>query len=1721
MLSRRSAVVCGVLVWLAGCGGATGSAGDGNRLRHLDATDPYWTGLHAPRLTTPAWVGEPGVEAVVILAIDDMRGPEKWERYLRPILDRLKQIDGRAPVSIMTCQIDPADPHLQTWLAEGLSLEVHTIDHPCPLLKDGDLAKARSTYERCVDQMAAVPGNRPVAFRMPCCDSLNTVSPRFFAEVFARRTERGNFLELDSSVFTLLTPGDPALPRELVELPDGTERFRRYVPFPAFANIVENYPYPFAVRHTCWEFPCLVPSDWEAQHVQQPANPRTLADWQAALDAVVAKQGVFDLVFHPYDWMRAEQLVALIDYAVTKHGGKVKFLNFREARDRLTQFALAGQPLRRPDGGENGVRLADLNDDGHLDVLIGNDQAQVTRVWSPESRTWQESPFPARLVAADDSGVAVSRIAQFGLVSMAADEPPRPVLLQSDEASRGAWQWRDGGWQAAPELLAGLECDGRPLFTGNAGVDQGVRLADVDGDGQCELLAAGASQRGAWAWRSAAQRWQPLAWNFPDGAAFADERGGDGGLRLIDADEDGRLDLLYSHARAYGLHLWADGAGGWSRTAAHGTRPAAQGIPMISRNGADNGAWLQRGTLWVQNEDTARLPDLVERQSLHEMLAGTQPLPRDAAQALATMQPRPGFQVELMAAEPLVADPVALDWGPDGRLWVVEMADYPQGVGPDGAPGGRLRVLSDRDGDGRYDHADVLAADLRYPSSVKTWRDGAIVTSAPEILFLADRDGDGVAEVRQPLFTGFAEANPQHRVCGFTYGLDNWLYCGNGSGNIRSVSTGQETVLMGRDFRIRPDQGLLDPQAGHTQFVRARDDWGHWFGNNNIEPLFQFLLADHYQRRNPHYAPPDDAHPVPDHSGSAPVFPLSRTLDRYNDLHTANRFTSACGTALYRDDLFGPGFTNNSFAPEPVHNLVHRETLRRDGLLYRSRRPDDETRREFLATSDNWSRPTLARTGPDGALWVADMYRAIIEHPEWIPPDRLQGVDVRAGADRGRIYRVYPLGKTPRPIPRLDRLSTAELVAALDHPSGWQRDKVQEMLVTQRDAASAGPLRELLRGSARPQARVHALCTLDGLGELTADDVLVGLGDEHPGVRCNAVRLAETFFASAAVGEKALALTADPDAWVRLQLAYSLGEWDDPRAGRALGQLLRQASDDRRTAGSEYIVAAGLSSVLPQLPEVAGAFVAAGAIEGAAAGTLGQLLELALATDSDAALTTILRAVAAPAGDDFAAWQVASLAKLLDSVERREKTWETFQRDLAADDAELAAALSRLRSAARQVALDDTVPAAERLPALGVLCRDEQALADDLQTLAELLSPQQPRELQEAALQRLADVGASEVSAVVLRNWRGAGPELRGRMLDLLLSREPRTQALLDALATGVVQPGEIGAAHRQRLVEHRRRELRERAAQVFAAHQESSRDEVVRQHADVLTLPGDNARGGELFGKKCAVCHRFREQGQAVGPDLSAITNKSPQALLVALLDPNRAVETRFVSYTALTHDGLTYTGLLSSETTASVTLLGQEGRSQVVLRKDLEALETAGRSLMPEGLERELSRQDLADVMAYVLSYSPAPKSFAGNRPEAVRPDPLRAEFSCLPSNAEIYGASLVLEEAGGNLGYWTGEDDVARWELEVARAGTYEVILEWACPDESAGNAYLLEVGDQRLGGAVQTTGDWHNYARRSIGRVRLEPGRVTVGLRSNGPIRGALWDVKSLTLRPRGS
>ena len=496
---------------------ATLQAADGNRLTYLNDMHPYYPHTKFPKLTTPQWIGDEDVEAVVVLAIDDMRDTAKYEAYLRPILQRLKQIDGRAPVSIMTCKVNPDDDQLQSWLSEGLSIEIHTRDHPCPLLQKGDFAAAKETYEACIDQMVTIPNNVPVAYRMPCCDSLNTVSPRFFTEIFNKTTPEGKFLQIDTSVFNVFTADDPEIPEDLLSDPDGKSKFQKYVPYDrSFVNTIENYPYPYVIENQCWEFPCLAPSDWSAQHYHGVKNDeRTVRDLKAALDITVAKQGVLNLVFHPHGWIRNDQVVDLIDHAVAKHGTKVKFLTFREALYLINQNLLAGHSLRNADGSDSSIRLLDLNNDGYLDVLIpAKDGILLTRLWNSKEETWSESTSKSDWFATQASDRTDVQLAILSSDSVS--------TFAERDGEQQRKRFHAGIWTSDFTLSGvGEEEDISTRLTSRDGRLQSIQFRDVDGDGVTEFLNITPESNALWKWKTRAI-WEKLPFSFPDKRRLVD-----------------------------------------------------------------------------------------------------------------------------------------------------------------------------------------------------------------------------------------------------------------------------------------------------------------------------------------------------------------------------------------------------------------------------------------------------------------------------------------------------------------------------------------------------------------------------------------------------------------------------------------------------------------------------------------------------------------------------------------------------------------------------------------------------------------------------------------------------------------------------------------------------------------------------------------------------------------------------------------------------------------------------------------------------------------------------------------------------------------------------------------------------------------------------------------------------------------------------------------------
>ena len=915
------------------------------------------------------------------------------------------------------------------------------------------------------------------------------------------------------------------------------------------------------------------------------------------------------------------------------------------------------------------------------------------------------------------------------------------------------------------------------------------------------------------------------------------------------------------------------------------------------------------------------------------------PDPHEPSASLELIDVGEGLRVEQVVAEPLVADPIAFDWGPDGRLWVVEMADYPLGLDGKNQPGGRVRFLTDSDDDGDYDTSSVFLKDIGFPTSVKVWRNGVLVVTAPEIFYAEDRDGDGVADHRETLFRGFREGNQQHRVNGLVWSLDNRLVLANGDsgGTVESVKTGIKVELGGYDLAVHPDTGEMQLLTGRTQYGRVRDDAGNWFGCSNSRPLFHFVLPGDQLKRNPHVVYPASVVQVPEDPHAPRVYPTSEQALRYNDPFARSRITSACGIGVQRDPRLGIEIYGDVFVCEPVHNLVSRIELHPKGSTFVGRRAESEQESEIFASADPWCRPVYARTGPDGAMWIADMYRFVIEHPEWIPAEWQKVLDLRAGSDRGRIYRIVSDGTAKSAAaPDFTDLEPAELVAALASENGWQRDMVHQMLWWRRNEPAVATAIKAQKFVDHALARMHRLALLP-------EETFAAQGDSDPRVRRLAFRLSPNPNPD---------ITTENDPQARLELAFSLGrrEAGSEGAGKALAELATRHGDD------EHLVAAVMSSLLPHFDE----FVSALDPDVVSPSLRRPLFETAIATGKFSAVAALLN-VKDPAQEDL------GFVELLAVLDRRKIAFASFE-ERVGDQAQevLARALGRIELA-RADFVDTEAELDRRIAAVALLGRTAEQRERDLSQLVESLKLAHPVELQIAVVGRLAQMREFEALLELLPK---SLPAVQQSIVAICLADSKAAEILLDFVEQKQVGQGVLSAMQRDRLRAFPNGKVRSRARVLFGDRDVGNEDRarVVADFQSVLELEGDADAGRQVFAQACVACHQLDGVGQAIGADLTALSDKSSGALLTGILDPNRAVEDKYLLYTVETKEGGVLAGLLQEETNANVRVALLDGQIKTVLRSDIVSVENTGRSLMPDGLEAAIDHQQMADLIAYL---------------------------------------------------------------------------------------------------------------------------------------------------------
>ncbi|MGY8688102.1 MAG: PVC-type heme-binding CxxCH protein, partial [Verrucomicrobiales bacterium] len=1103
----------------------------------------------------------------------------------------------------------------------------------------------------------------------------------------------------------------------------------------------------------------------------------------------------------------------------------------------------------------------------------------------------------------------------------------------------------------------------------------------------------------------------------------------------------------------------------WTRPRV-GTHPAENAPPpFVREDGSNNGVWMDEKSFIIQNEDTAEEPNVIRRIPFSKVLTDPPPVtltPRDALQGMST---KPDLEVQVAVQEPLVMDPIDLAWGPDGKLWVVEMTDYPLGIDDNGKVGGRVRFLEDKDQDGRYETSSLFLEGLRYPTSVMAWRKGALVLAAPDLLYAEDTTGDGKADKREVLYTGFTEGNQQHRANGLRWGLDNWIYVANGDsgGEIKSNKTRTTVSLGHHDLRIRPDEGLLELVAGQTQFGRNRNDAGDWFGCNNSNPLWHYVLDDVALKRNPHFSPPSGIRHMPEVPGNAPVFPISVTEERFNDFHTANCITSACGTMIYRASLLGPAYQGNAFICEPVHNLVHRQVISTDGVTFASTRADDELTSEFLSSTDPSFRPVSMHTAPDGSLWVADMQREVIEHPEWIPHDREEQLDLRAGHERGTLYRLAPKGHQAVATPDLTKLEDDALVVMLDNDSGTMRDLAQQALLW-RDA----PKVEDVISSPNWKMRLHALATLDGVERVSVPTVSKALEDSHPAVRRLAMRLAGQLG-----GDWDFPQENDPT--VLLQKAITLGALKDH--GEDIASLALSSSDT-------YIRATCVSSMLSDID-----------------GFMAVLTHALLTEDHAPFLRWVMNSLK---GANETGALNAMAIKLSQSAEP--ESWQLDMISLALPNEELMISIAPLIETSRQWVDNPDADTNLRVAALEMLGKGQVLKASE--ELTKFCQPGEPAALQIASLRLLAELFPDEMPNWLLSSWPNLEPDLRLEVSLALASRPAIAKVVVNRLADDPIP--DLARS----LSQHQNTDVSAAADKLIDQPLATDQQSLI---TEVLSKKGLPASGKAHFQQVCSVCHVLEGQGNDVGPDLASLADPSKEFLLNAILNPNQAVEDKYLAYIAETTNGQATVGLLESETGGALHLRLANGDAQDVLRRDLVKLTSTGRSLMPEGLTGSLASQDVADLIAYVQSAKTPRKTFEFNEPKQVDQEE-DGTINLAATAASVHGPSLTFERRYLNLGNWCHVQDQAVWTFTCTKPGRYAIALDFSCADGSAGNKLSLTLGDQRQTATIEGTGNWNGYRQTQIGTFELTEGTHELSARSEGSIRDHLIDLRNIILRP---
>ena len=969
--------------------------------------------------------------------------------------------------------------------------------------------------------------------------------------------------------------------------------------------------------------------------------------------------------------------------------------------------------------------------------------------------------------------------------------------------------------------------------------------------------------------------------------------------------------------------------------------------------------------------------------------------PIDPAEVLETIQVENGFQVELVAMEPLVSDPVDMEIDEFGNVFIVEMHGYPMDTGGSGV----IRQLQDTDQDGKLDQSAIYYEGLVLPTGIMRWKNGFIVTDPPDVLYLEDTDNDGKADLKEVILTGFALSNPQHNVNNPVFGLDNWIYLAN-EGTYRSKGYedlfGDEGTAIhfpghpqaptlpqnahGLNVRFNPVLQRLEMLSGRSQYGHTFDEWGHHFTTNNANHIYHEVIGPGYMSRNPHLPLRYGLQYIPEYGRGFDIYPITKNPS-HQLLTDVGVITSSCGITWYHGGTFPEPYDRVTFIAEPTHNLIHTDVIYEHGSSFSSRRHLES--RQFLASTDAWFRPVNFYIGPDGSLLVLDYYRKIIEHPEWMSEEVIQSGNLYAGQEQGRLFRISvqgspPLQFTTPEMPGFQKDLT--LVDLLDHPNIWWRRNAQRLLVDHQNKAIIPTLKSFIRNKATKVGIVHGMWSLDGLGEF--DTILVHdfLQDVSAGVRENAIRLAEKHRSELPFLENQLVkMASDPDPKVRFQVLCTLGFYDSESAKEArLSILLRDLQDYwvqiaflsgesvdemqfiQKIDGLNLQDHEGLARFLETIGSMVARKDQPEKIQHFIEAIILSSLDFDFKSKSFEGLVKNLR----PRKSDVLSNHVLNDLVASFSSESH-PNWRSiclkllWKLNYFQDEVPIVAY-------AKEVLFNGKMDWQFRRDAIKMLAWHDPDIHQN--NFQKILAMDAVEGLHLEAIYAIGKGRDPGTSDFLMDSWKSFDAALREATVEVFLANKERRMTLLNAVKDGRIHPASVPWRKKVSLLNSRDDQVRQLARELFQGN-DLSRDSTWIVYQNALELSGDIVSGADVFNKHCSICHQVSgRNGTFFGPDLATIRNRNKASILIDILQPNRSITDGFQWWTFQNMDGQYVSGIISNESINSITLRDASGVENMYLRSELQQATVSEVSAMPEGIHQQIGLQGMANLLEYL---------------------------------------------------------------------------------------------------------------------------------------------------------